>query len=101
MHYPLIAGNLLMAAVFAFKLRKIPPQIPLFYSRPWGEYQLTDWWFIFLLPILMNLLYFLNLYLSKKFFGTNHFVKTVIKYLNLFIVIVFTFVFIKILLLIS
>ncbi|MDO8551478.1 MAG: hypothetical protein Q7S03_02255 [bacterium] len=29
---------------------KLPPQIPLFYSRPWGEEQLAPQAYIFLLP---------------------------------------------------
>jgi len=30
--------------------RKLPPEVPLFYSRPWGKEQLANPWSLFLLP---------------------------------------------------
>lgn len=32
--------------------RKLPPQVPLLYSRPWGEEQLVSTYGLFLLPLL-------------------------------------------------
>jgi len=39
----------------------LPPQIPLFYSRPWGEEQLVHPANLFLLPGLGVLVFFANL----------------------------------------
>lgn len=62
----LIAGDVAMAAVTAWKFSILPQEVPLFYSKPWGEEQVADIWFILLIPIFMHLLYFANIYLSKK-----------------------------------
>lgn len=32
--------------------RNLPPEVPLLYSRPWGEDQLTSPYFLWMIPIL-------------------------------------------------
>lgn len=96
MSYALLTGNLLMAFTVILKFSKLPPQLPIFYSRPWGEGQIADWWLILILPILMNALYALNLFIAKKFFADDDFVKNILRYLNLLLVIAFTVIFLKI-----
>ena len=44
--------NLLMILIFAVEYHRLPPQIPLFYSKLWGEDQLGEVWMIFLLPVI-------------------------------------------------
>lgn len=44
-----------------FNFPQLPPQIPLFYSRPWGEEQLAQKGQLFLLPGISLLVFFLNL----------------------------------------
>jgi len=39
---------------------RLPPQLPLFYSRPWGEDQLTTSAGLLLLPVLSFLVFFIN-----------------------------------------
>lgn len=46
--------------------RALPNQIPLFYSRPWGESQLAAKFFIWLLPGLSTFFFLINLVLVKK-----------------------------------
>jgi hypothetical protein len=45
-------------------IRKLPPQVPLFYSLPWGENQLTSpqglWW----VPIICGVIVIVNLSVS-------------------------------------
>ena len=53
--------------VLAFFWTKLPPQIPLFYSHPWGEEQLATPAFLFLLPGLSLLVLILNLFLGILF----------------------------------
>lgn len=101
MPYHLITANFLMILAFLFKLNKLPPELPIFYSRPWGEFQIADWWYISLLPILMNVLYFLNIFLAKKLFPENEFVKNVIRYFNLFLIIALVVIFLKVILLVT
>lgn len=97
----LIFGNILMIASFIFKFNFLPPQIPLFYNRPLGESQLADTWMIFLIPFILNILYIVNNYLENKIFLKNYLIKKVFKYLNFFLIITFTLIFIKIIFLIS
>lgn len=97
----LIIGNILMAGVFILKLNQLPPQLPLFYSKPWGEDQLGDTWMIVILPLLLNIFYILNNYFYKKYFPGNLFIRKILDYLNLFLIIVITGIFVRIILLIS
>jgi len=43
-----------------FFWRKLPPEIPLFYSRPWGKEQLAKPLFLFLLPGLTLVIFLIN-----------------------------------------
>lgn len=97
----LIIANIIMAIIFIVKINFLPPQIPLFYSLPTGENQLTDTWMIFLIPFILNIFYIINTSIYNKFFLGNDFIKKIFHYLNLFLIISFTFIFIKIIFLVS
>lgn len=101
MIYALISSNILMVLVFLLQYGKLPPQLPLFYSRPWGEDQLADIWMIFLLPVIMNMFYALNHFLYEKYFNPNNFIKKIMWYIDIFLIVSLTGVFLKILFLIS
>lgn len=101
MFYLLIGSNFLMVLAFLLKLKTLPSQIPLFFSRPWGEAQLVDSWTIFLLLFLLDIFYFFNNYFYKKFFLDNLFVKKIIDYFNLFLILAFSYLFLKIMFLVS
>lgn len=101
MIFVLLGANFMMILAVIFKLGSLPPQIPLFYSRPDGELQLGQWWLIFIIPLLLNFFYILNNFLVKKYFPENSFVKTFVYYLNLFLIISFTLIFLKIIFLVS
>jgi hypothetical protein len=101
MIFVLLGANFMMILAVLFKLGSLPPQIPLFYSRPSGEMQLAEWWYIFLLPLLLDLLYILNQTLVRKYFPENLFVKTFIHYFNLFLIITITLIFLKIVFLVA
>lgn len=97
----LLGADALMIITFLLRFSRLPPQLPLFYSRQWGENQLADSWLIFVLPIFLNLLYFINENILKRFYSENEFIKNIFYYLNAFIIIGFTFVFIKIIFMVS
>ena len=101
MIYLLIAGNMLMGLTFLFRFNSLPPQLPLFYTRPWGEEQLADSWVIIMIPVFANMLFFLNDYLYKKYFLGNMMVKKMSEFLSVFLFISFTLLFVKIIFLIS
>ncbi len=101
MLYALIGSNIIMIGALLLRFNHLPPQIPLFFSKPWGEDQLVDTWMIFLLPVLLDILYFVNLSLMKRYFQENEFVKKIVHYLNIFLIVTFTPIFIKIITLIT
>jgi len=51
--------------------RWLPPELPLFYSRPWGKQQLTTPWGLLILPALSLLIYLLN-QLGAKFIAKEN-----------------------------
>jgi hypothetical protein len=42
------AGVIMEAGIWIIMSKRLPPQIPLYYSRPWGEEQLTGTIYIWL-----------------------------------------------------
>ncbi len=57
---------------------KLPPQVPFFYSRPWGEEQLaTKTWFLYLLLIGFGLTVF-NLRVSSIIFKKEPFLAKIL-----------------------
>lgn len=45
--------------------RRLPPQLPLFYSRPWGGEQLSKPQSLLFLPVLSLIILFVNFSLAK------------------------------------
>jgi len=101
MFFSLLLGNLVMILSFLFKAKSIPPQIPLFYSRPWGQDQIADRWLLIIIPLLMNFFYFLNIAIRKKFFPKEEFLKKVVSYLNVSLIILFSAIFLKIIFIVT
>ena len=89
-----------MIGVFVFKFQKLPPEIPLFYSRPGSNNQVADLFFIFIIPILILLFISVN-NIALKLVGDNRLLKKIIYYTNLIIIVIFTTIFTKIILHIS
>jgi len=47
-----------------YVLNSIPPQIPLYYSLPWGESRLTSFTSLFLLPLYSTIILFIDSFLA-------------------------------------
>ena len=97
----LIGSNLVQLGVYILKMRTIPPQIPLFYSLPVGEDQLVEWWMIFLIPILMTGLCIFNTVIYNRYFHHEVFERSLLRYTNMVIIGVCTYLFIRIIFLVS
>ena len=50
-----------------FSWSKLPPEVPLFYSLPWGKEQLVPPYFLWFLPLSSHLLLLLNSFLASYF----------------------------------
>lgn len=97
----LISANLIQLGMYLVRMRSIPPQIPLFYSLPVGEDQLVEWWMIFIIPLLMNGLVIANTLLLRRFFLQDPFTRSVIRHTNTVLMLIGTYIFIRIVLLVS
>lgn len=51
-------------ALIFFRYTDLPPQVPLYYSQPWGEAQLATVSYLFLLPIASFIVLVLNNFLA-------------------------------------
>ena len=101
MIYALLGSDILMAVFFFWRYPFLPSQIPLFYTHSAGEEQLGEWWMIFTLPILLNFFILFNTLFYARIFNDSVFVKKMFHYLNLFLILIFTFAFLKIILLVT
>lgn len=97
----LIGADILMVAVFAWKFNSFPQQIPLLYSRPWGEPQIVEFWYIALLPILMHSIFFFNIFIAKKYFKTEEIFQKLFMAANIFTIVGFTGIVLKIIFLVT
>lgn len=97
----LIVADVLMAAAFGLAFTRIPPQIPLFYTSPWGEDRLADFWLIGLIPFFMHVIFFFNNWLVKRFFRSDSFLAKLFHTTNWAVIIVSTFLFIRILIIVA
>lgn len=68
---------LLQVSLILFNWGKLPPQLPLFYSRPWGEEILASPVFLWILPALVFIFSAVNFWLLL-FFKENIFLRRVI-----------------------
>ncbi|MCX7996320.1 MAG: hypothetical protein N2691_01010 [Patescibacteria group bacterium] len=99
--YALIAVNLIMALVTGLTYQTLPPQVPLFYTRPWGEEQLADIWMLALVPFLLHTSFFFNNWLRMRYFAKDSFMNGLLNAANWFIMLSFCGVFLKLILLVT
>lgn len=96
-----IASLIVMAAVTAFRFNRLPPEIPLLYSLPASSSQVVDIWFVAVIPFMALLSIITNNYVSKKMFKEDVFVRRITYAANMTIIIFFTYIYIKIIILVS
>lgn len=90
-----------MAIVFALRLHALPPQIPLFYSLPPGEDQLVEWWMIFMIPLLMDILLIVHGIVSHFIPSQELFIRKTLHITTITLVILCTFLFVRIIMLVT
>lgn len=75
----LAAQILIIASVWRF----LPPEIPLFYSRPWGKDQLVNYPGIVILPIICLIVFFANTVVAQLATKEETLVKKMLAVANL------------------
>lgn len=78
--------------------RFLPPKLPLFYSLPWGDTQLTTHQQFFIIPASITLITLLNLIISWQLHLSQSFFKKVLLLSSLVTTLILTITFIKIVL---
>jgi Ni/Fe-hydrogenase subunit HybB-like protein len=71
----------LVFLVIAFYWR-LPPEIPLTYSRPWGSAQLVPSWFLFFIILGFGLLVVANSLLAAKIFEAEQLLARILVWMN-------------------
>jgi len=62
----------LQIGLLAWKFTSLPPQVPLYYSLPWGGSQLTNTSSLFLLPTLSITILFIDSLFAVSFFKNQN-----------------------------
>lgn len=81
---------------FLLKLNVLPPEIPLFYSKPQGQEVIAPLYAIFLIPFAAFIALSINLVVKRVFFRENEFIDIVIGWINNIIIVLSTGFFLKI-----
>jgi len=100
MMYLLFIIDLGIALASYFLYSKMPTEIPLFYSKPWGAEQIVPINYIIILPFLLHFFVILNDFLAKKLFKHNKFIKNIVIWVNISLVLFFIGAFAKVIFLV-
>ncbi len=87
----------LQTTTLLFLWKNIPPQIPLLYTRPWGEDQLVAKKKLFLIPALLLILTPVNLCIGTAFFEREKLLSKIFVSVNFLIALLLSVAFFKIL----
>ncbi len=68
----------LLAIIFFFS--KLPPQIPLYFSQPWGELQLTSPLSLLLLPLFSLVVLLINLFFASFSIEEDEFLTNILTF---------------------
>lgn len=91
---------LVMLGFFVIKINTLPPQIPLYYSRPGSDLQIVQVYYVFLIPLISLIFIGLNSIIAARVLK-DHFVKTIAHFQNIFIIVVMFYIFVRIIALVS
>lgn len=73
------------ASLILVSIGKLPPQIPLFYSRPWGEAMLAPGVYLWILPLVATLSVIVNFITGDLVAAQNKFLARVLTIFSLLV----------------
>ena len=89
-----------MTLLFIAKLNVLPPQIPLYYSRPGSDQQIVQTYYVFLLPLISLIFITANKFFSASILKEEF--AQIIAYIQSISIVLMTFyIFVKVILLVS
>ncbi len=86
--YPLLFAGfsiIIQTAAISFYLPQLPPEVPLYYSRPWGAPQLTSSYSLFILPGISLGVLLINSNIIVLLLGQKRFLSLCLMWSNLII----------------
>ena len=92
---PVIVSFILTVFILIF-FQFLPPQMPLFYSLPWGEAQLANHQQFFIIPASITLIDLINLFFIWHLHPSQVFFKKLLILTSLIATLIFLITFIKI-----
>lgn len=96
-----VTSFFIMAGMLLLNFNKLPPQIPLFYSYPNASSQVVDVMYIALLPAISLIAVLINSFGLKRLFQGEELGQDIVYIANLIIIGGITYIFIRILLLVT
>lgn len=99
--YGLLAAVFCQLIILILLWQNLPPQVPLFYSRPWGAEQLADKRTLILLPFLLLFLGLFNIFLAGSQFLKEKLLSRIFLSVNILLTLLLTITVFKILFLIA
>lgn len=82
---------LLSITILLSRAKDLPPLIPLWYAKPWGEEQLANPWWLTILPATSLIVYVINV-LAGVYLTTEHLVFTQLLYFTSLVVSFLSFI---------
>lgn len=70
---------------FAVSYNFLPPQIPIFFSKPWGYPQIADKIYFLIYPLSMSLLFFINLRIASILIKISYLMSAILLWSQLLI----------------
>lgn len=86
---------------FALRWSKLPPQIPLYYSLPWGRQQLASPWELTILPVLAVSVFATNLLFAFFLLKDDDLLTKIAIFSGLFVSALLFYAFFRIIILVS
>lgn len=96
-----VVSLMIMGFMYVLRLGTLPPQIPLFYSRTDGADTIAPTFYIFLLPLVSTIIVIANIVIYRRLFNHDLFVRKLLYYASATSIAVTTFIFLKIIFLVS
>ncbi|MBI3577552.1 hypothetical protein HY086_05945 [Candidatus Gottesmanbacteria bacterium] len=81
----------LSVAILILRAKDLPPMVPLWYAKAWGEEQLASPWWLIILPTTSLVVYVTNV-IASAYLTAEHLVFTQLLYATSFIVTLLSFV---------
>jgi len=73
-----ILSVLAQSEVILINWGQLPPEVPIFYSRPWGELMLASPRFLWILPVITAVFVFINYFIALFIIRSQYFLNRVL-----------------------